>query len=102
MPIVVSANLRRRHLNKSQRAMFAARHASTTAGGDRVSGYSANLPNCASSQAEAVKLEIWSAISVKNRNGYCVLFLVYAILLNEIADCIYPGLMGRFFHDEIT
>lgn len=50
---VVSMNLRRRHLNESQRAMVAKRLANLPHGGDRRSDQAANLPLV--SQAEAAK-----------------------------------------------
>lgn len=60
--------------------MFTARLAAITVGGDRVSGYSAFLQKGAISQAEAVKWTFGALRLSKIRIGYCVLFLVYAIL----------------------
>src|SRR5262249_12632675 len=44
LAFVISKNLKRRHLDESQRAMVAARLATLTHGGDRVSEQAANLP----------------------------------------------------------
>ena len=60
MPFVVSLNLRRRHLNESQRAMVADRLAGFSHGGDRSKGQI-----CPLSQTEAAKLLNVSTRSIK-------------------------------------
>lgn len=51
---VVSLNLKRRHLNEAQRAWVAAKIATLSHGGDRVSEQAANLP--VATQAEAAAM----------------------------------------------
>lgn len=55
---VVSMNLKRRHLNESQRAMIAAKIANMHRGGDRKSDQTANLPNDISNQHAAELLNV--------------------------------------------
>lgn len=55
MRTIISLNLRRRHLDESQRAVVAARVANMTHGGDRKSNQEANMP-LEISQAEAAEL----------------------------------------------
>jgi N6-adenosine-specific RNA methylase IME4/anti-sigma28 factor (negative regulator of flagellin synthesis) len=68
---VISLNLKRRHLNESQRAMVAAKLATARHGGDRRSDQAANLPVV--SQEEAAKLmnvserSVRSAVAVRNK-----------------------------------
>lgn len=61
---IVSANIRRRHLNESQRSMVAAGLANMGHGGDRRSDQAANLPLV--SQADAASLLNVSARSVRD------------------------------------
>jgi ParB-like chromosome segregation protein Spo0J len=83
---VIDANIHRRHLDTSQRAMAAARLATLGHGGDRKSDQAANLP--VETQAEAAKLLNVSERSV--RDGRKVLDhgqpeLVQAVDRGEIA-----------------
>jgi hypothetical protein len=64
LTFVISKNLKRRHLDESQRAMVAARLATLTHGGDRVSEQAANLP--VATQAEAATLLNVSERSVRS------------------------------------
>ena len=54
--LVISLNLKRRHLNESQRGMIAAKIANMSHGGDRKSDQAANLPLEKVSQSNAAKL----------------------------------------------
>jgi len=63
---VISQNLRRRHLNESQRAMVASRIANMRRGGDRRSDQAANLPVGSVSQSKAAALMNVSERSVRD------------------------------------
>ena len=61
---VIDANLRRRHLDTSQRAIIASKLANITHGGDRRSAQAANLPDV--SQAKAAEMLNVSERSVRD------------------------------------
>lgn len=56
LALVISLNLKRRHLNESQRAMIAARIANIEHGGDRKSNQAVNLPLDSVGQNKAAEL----------------------------------------------
>jgi hypothetical protein len=75
LSFVISANLHRRHLSESQRAMVAAKIASDRVGGDR-KNHSANLPNDRVSQREAAEKLSVSTRSVASAKTVLSLFSV--------------------------
>lgn len=69
---VISLNLKRRHLNESQRAMVAAKLATLTHGGDRVSKQAENLPLAQARAAELLNVSdrsLRSAKSIQSRGA---------------------------------